>query len=406
MSTKDNATGDLAFPIRDRSDVVEESNLLANMIRPQLRETRRITIGMKGDKVVRTERGKEFRPPIKLDHFRITTRIQGENGDYMVDREMHQKIGEKPRVVPIEFLYDRPGLNFHAYLGLYAGRTPWCKGNGKEAMRLDPDSGQRKPIACPCPFLEEGKCKPHLVLQARLPGMPLGEVAKFRSTSKRTISYILSGAKYIMEETAAATGLPWQQGLLARLPLKLKLDMETVTTRDEQLRVIPTVGLIFDGDRPELEMKAREIMKKYKDGQHYLDHLDMQRRLEEAEVKKLLAPEDAKTAEAIVQEFHPGAVDEVEKIEDVPTVRDLQAEAKAHSKEKEAAAEILKASSMPEELQAALSTVDDDLDIGEGDATPARRGKPTPPNKPTPRAATPPPPPPKKKAPPKDDSFL
>lgn len=410
MSTKGGGTGDLAFPIRDRSDVVEESNLLSSMIRPQLRETRRITIGMKGDKVVRTERGKEFRPPIKLDYFRITTRVQGEDGDFIVDQATHKVIGDKPRVVPIEFLYDRPGLNFHAYLGLYAGRTAWCKGNGKEAMRLDNESGERKPHPCPCPFLDEGKCKPHLVLQARLPGMPLGEVAKFRSTSKRTISYILSGAKYIMEETAAATGLPWQQGLLARLPLQLKLDKETVTTRDDQLRVIPTVGLIFPGDRAELEEKAREIMKKYKDGQHYLHHLEMQRQIEQAELKKLLNPEDSKTAEAIVQEFHPGAVDEVHKIEEIPSVRDLEAEARGHKKDKEAAAEVLKESSLPEGLQAALSKVDDDLDTGEGELErlpgPSRKALPAPKPKPQPRSAAKPAAPPAKTKPKKDESFL
>lgn len=391
---------ELGFSRHDKTDLVRENDMMAGMITLQLRETRRIAIGKKGEQVRQSGGGRNYRLPMMLDHFIVTLKSKNEADDYVLDQEIHKKIGQKPRTVPITFLYDQPALNAYPYLAVYAGRTAWCKGNGKTAMRLDPNTDKRAPVSCPCELLDQGKCKPHLTLTGRIPGMPLGEVAKFRTTSKRSISYILSGMKYIMEETAAAVGLPWQQGLLAKIPLQLKLEKETVVDREGATRTIPTVGIAFDGTEEELVAQAEKRIAFYKSSANYLKNLERQKAIEMTEVPKLLAPEDAKTVQEIVEEFHPAAIDDVQDIHKVPTERNHQAEAKVKEQEKKEVEAMMREQNLPDGLRQALATVDDDL-LGEGDVPPAPpRQKP-----PVRRQAPPPaPPPPKKK--PKDESFL
>lgn len=392
------AKSELSFPRRDKTELVRESEFLGG-INYQLRETRRIAIGKKGDDVRRAQSGRSFRLPMVLDHFIVTLKSKDESDNFVLDQEIHKIIGSKPRTIPITFLYERPGLNAYPYLALYAGRTAWCKGNGKVAERLDEKTEQRKPVPCPCNLLDEGKCKPHLTLTARLPGMAMGEVAKFRTTSKRSISYILSGMKYILEETAAALGLPWQQGLLAKIPLQLKLEKETVVDREGNTRTIPTVGVSFAGTEEELEEHARKRMVYYKGAANYLQKLEMMKQAELKEHALLLSPEDPKTVQEIVEEFHPEAVDDVTSIDKVPTSRNFEAESRAKEKDRKEVKAVLDEGGIPEAIQKALENVNDDV-LGEGEEPPKMR----PEQRVLPRMAPRPEPP--KKTKPQDDSFL
>ena len=67
------------------------------LLAPRVQELGKIKIGGKGP--VRTSSGgKEFQPPKKFDHFVVTTRERGEDGNFLRDDQVHAhpKVGEKP----------------------------------------------------------------------------------------------------------------------------------------------------------------------------------------------------------------------------------------------------------------------------------------------------------------------
>jgi hypothetical protein len=313
------------FPIHrhDDTEIQKESDLFGSGIKPQLPETRRIAIGKKGAEWKQSERGNKYRAPMKLDHFLITLVTLDEKGDYIVDEKSHEVFGPKPKTIPITFLYDRPGLNVHPYLALYAGKTAWCKGDGKKAMRLDKDTGERKQIECPCDFMKTGQCKPHLVVQGHLPTQPNMEVAKFRTTSRHTISYILAGLARVMEITSEFFSLPSHQGILAKIPLNLNLSLKSVSAKDGKTHTIPVVSLSYDGTEAQLEEHAKARMRRYEGVKNYLKKLKLLENAAAAKKVMLLAEDESpEQVKLITEEFHPEAIDDVKRIEQVPAPND------------------------------------------------------------------------------------
>jgi len=307
---------------RGKSSIVPHSDLLGlNLVKPQLTESRRVAIGKKSDQVrQKSGGGGTWRAPVKLDFFRVTLLERDEKDDYLVDRDFHKRFGDKPREIPIELIFDRIGLNAAVYLGLYQSRVAFCKGNGEVASRLvEKGKSDRKQVDCPCPFLEERKCKRHLIFQFKLPGMGIGEVAKFRSTGFYTISSILGGLCHLKETVAMLLGCAFDEAPIAGVPLLMKYQKRTIVSKDQKNHTIPLVNVSYDGSESELY----QIVKKRQDFLQNTSRYVQQLELEQKKALELLEPESVKEVAAITEEFHPDQADE-----DLPTEKGSKAKGK------------------------------------------------------------------------------
>jgi hypothetical protein len=325
------------------------SDLVPTLVPAQLRETRRVAIGKKDEKVRQTGDGKgTWRAPMKLDHFLVTLKEQDERGDFVVDDVFHKQYGMKPKEIPIQLLFDRIHLNLMSYLGYYTGRKAFCKGNGQVAQRLQQD-GSHKPVECPCNFLTEGKCKPHMVFQFRLPGMDIGECAKFRTTGKSTMKYIQGGLWMVKQSVAEEMGCSVDEAPLKNIPLRMKWGRESIVGKDGQARVIPVVSVGFAGTEDDLRAIAGKRQRVLKETQIQLIELERRR------YRELLLPEPMKEAAMITEEFHPEQADEPPP----QAVIELSPAPKKQVMIEEAAKAAMADSTLPKGFQEALEKSED-----------------------------------------------
>lgn len=121
------------------------------------------------------------------------------------------------RTLDIMLMFDSIPLNFYTYRGAYTATQCLCKGFGigTTATRLDKGTGEFSDMACPgddCPWTQDGRCKPHGVLQVILEDDPmLGGVYGYRTTSPRSIAGIKAGLLGSAQFTGGhVAGLPFQ----------------------------------------------------------------------------------------------------------------------------------------------------------------------------------------------------
>jgi hypothetical protein len=95
-----------------------------------LPERGKIKIGAKGQ-MKTSSQGKDFQPPVKLNHFRISTLERGKDGNFLRDEAFHERFGDEPTWIPVRLLYDDPALNFHTRYAAFIGRMMWCSGDGE-----------------------------------------------------------------------------------------------------------------------------------------------------------------------------------------------------------------------------------------------------------------------------------
>src|SRR4029077_5910364 len=232
---------------------------------PSLPERGKIKIGVKG--VMRkSSRGRDFQPPQKLDHFVVTTLERGQDGNFLPDTTLMDRLGDKPTEIPVRLLYDDPMLNFPTRYACFVGRTLWCAGDGEVATRmtvkpeeLEAERVRMQPreVTCPC-FRQEptyqgrDKCKMNGALSVLIDGAGgLGGVWKFRTTSYNTIVGLMSSLSFL----ANITG-----GVLANIPLRLKIQAKQATSpTDGGQLTIYVGGLTFEGEPEELQERAHEI---------------------------------------------------------------------------------------------------------------------------------------------------
>lgn len=197
---------------------------------PGLVERGKIKIGEKGAKRSK-QGGGEFQLPVKLDHFVVTTMERGLDNNFTHDKEVMAKLGDKPREIPIQLVYDDINLNFPSRYACYIGKTLWCSGDGQQARRANTnEQGVLQPghhlVQCPCPrqdptYTGSDKCKITGTLSAVITGADVvGGVWKFRTTSFNSVVGILSSLAMIKRITG---------GRLAGIPLVMKLSPKAVT---------------------------------------------------------------------------------------------------------------------------------------------------------------------------------
>lgn len=188
---------------------------------PSLAEAGKIKIGGLGE-VRKSKGGKDWRPPVKLDHFLVTTTQRNKTGDLIVDKDLMDAIGTdadgKIRAIPIVLHADEIDDVFPTSYALYTGKKCACRGDGETATRFEMKDGKKtgneKQIACPCAYLdaESGpKCKPNgkLYCSIMAEGAAIaGAVHVWRTTSIISIKRMIGSLEQIRSICGTLRGIP------------------------------------------------------------------------------------------------------------------------------------------------------------------------------------------------------
>lgn len=190
---------------------------------PGLVERGKIKIGMKGAPR-QSKSGNTFQAPQKLDHFIVTTMERGQDGNFIADAEVMNRLGSAPKEIPVMLVYDDIDLNFPTRYAMYNGKTLQCTGDGDTA-RWRNDDGTHMMVQCPChrqdpAYQGKDKCKITGTLSVIIDGAEvIGGVWKFRTTSYNSVVGILSSLAMIKRVSG---------GVLAGVPMVMKLSPKAV----------------------------------------------------------------------------------------------------------------------------------------------------------------------------------
>ncbi|MEE9499633.1 MAG: hypothetical protein V3V24_09870 [Nitrospinaceae bacterium] len=201
----------------------------------QMLEVGKIKIGMKGE-TRKSAKGSDYKLPVKLDHFIVTTTEKGADGNFLLDTAVMKKLGDKPTEIPIKLPFDDIDLNFFTQYQYYHGKKAVCKGSGVRADRITKEGKIR--IQCDpetCEYSVDKKCKVSGVLSCMLPDSPdLGGIYRFRTHGWNSVTGILASLMFFQENT---------NGVLQGLPMKLKF----LKKNTEEHGAVPVVTIVLDG---------------------------------------------------------------------------------------------------------------------------------------------------------------
>jgi hypothetical protein len=286
-----------------------------------LPETRRISIGKKGNRAITSAGGKVFRPPQVLDHFLITHTYKGELGDFVVDRKAHEIIGLKPKSLKVEVMSDDLNEVFPHWFAFYSGSRCLCRGDGEIAIRYE--NGIYSETDCnplQCPAYLSRKCYPYGQLHLSLPFVKqIGTVAILRTRSKNSIFGIMGSLTFIKKQTARLIGAQPEDGILAGIELTMELNMKSAEVNGK-LQTFPVVSLLFESE--DSNMRAIESLKQRLITSQNARHVDVNV-LEAPKMRMLNLPESAEEIADIVEEFAPGNIDEEPEILTADFAKDM-----------------------------------------------------------------------------------
>ncbi len=283
----------------------------------QLNEAGKIKIGKKGDEIV-SSKGTTFRPPVKLDHFIITTTEKDGNGDLVEDAALMGKVKEAGRGrvngnnditgIPIRLLYDDNDLNFPSRLACYVNGILSCEGDGEVARkRID---NFEKDHSCPCNKFEPGysgndKCKANGTLTCVIDEAELfGQAHKFRTTSINSVKGILGGIELIKTAT---------KGKIAGLPLMLVVDNKSTTIPGSgQQTVVQVVSICYRGSMADLRGECIQLLENEKKFLLGMDQLEKEAKANGAGV--IVEPDEEMEFQ---EEFYPDSASDSDSASDV-----------------------------------------------------------------------------------------
>ena len=114
-------------------------------------ELGKIKIGGKGEKK-RTSGGKDMRLPTRFDHFKVTTRIRGDDENFERDEAVHEKTGDEPRELLIRLPFNTSEECFHSRMVKYEGRKRVRECDGETMVN------RQTGAEGPCSRMTTGKC--------------------------------------------------------------------------------------------------------------------------------------------------------------------------------------------------------------------------------------------------------
>ncbi len=179
-----------------------------------------IKMGFKGEP--RQKKGKAkgdtYRLPQKLEYFLVTTMDRDEKtDDWIVDEEIMDLLGEKPKTIPVYVPYHTIELIFPREYAWWSGSRRHCQGNGQVALRIENEGDEPVQMGCPCDKLNV-VCKPHGILNVILEASGrIGGVYQLRTTSHNTIKNIVASLNLLKQLT---------NGPLAGVPLTLTIQSQ------------------------------------------------------------------------------------------------------------------------------------------------------------------------------------
>lgn len=262
--------------------------MIKSGLTPRFAEIGKIKVGGKG-KQITSKNGKDFQPPVKFDHFVITTIEKGADNNFLPDTEMMKKLGGKPKEIPIRLLFDDIDINFFTSFQFYAGAKLKCKGDGEHATKYYDDT-RVDVVECnpeKCEFARDNRCKISGILSCMIQGQSqFGGVYRFRTHGWNSVSNILASLQFISANN---------NGILAGLPLRLKM----IKTPTQEHGMINTVTLVIDcNDVAEMRQLAlREFESRRLIG------LDI-KQIEESAVRAGITI-DTDSESDVQQEFYP-----------------------------------------------------------------------------------------------------
>lgn len=275
---------DARIPVRM---TIPQGNYIKGLV-PMMKEIGKIKIGSKGEAKT-SQKGTQYRPPVKFDHFEIVSVMRDEHGNLISDPVM-KELGENPKELEIYLLYNDETLNFTTRYNEYKGGKCQCSGDGVKAHILNGDEIECNPEACK--VFKEKRCKPNGILSVILTKSPrLGGVYKFRTTSYNSIRSILSSLFFIKSLTG---------GVLAMIPLKLTVSPMTVQPKDSATtQTIYVVNVEFAGTVQQLLEKTVEVSKYQSMMRGQIRELETKARI------ALTAPETEEEIKEIEAEWYP-----------------------------------------------------------------------------------------------------
>ncbi len=265
-----------------------------------LPERGKIKIGRKGQEIT-SRSGSRFQPPQKLDYFIVTTPERGQDGNFIRDEAIHRQIGNAPKEIPVRLLYDDVDLNVQSRYASFDGRRMWCSGNGETALRTSKDGSARESVSCPChlanpDYTGDKKCKINARLQVLIDNTAsVGGVWTFRTTSFNTLSGLLASLNFIKSIT---------NGVLANIPLALRVSPKNATAPDGKQQTIYVVSLEFKGTIEELTDRSYRIALARTQAGVRIEQIEATARHLLALPPPEEAPFDGETAEDVVEEYY------------------------------------------------------------------------------------------------------
>jgi len=216
------------------------------LMRPRPMELGKIKIGGKG-KEIETRSGAKMRLPVKLDHFLITTRKRGDDGNFEVDAYAHEKLGPTPEALPIRLRFASVEDNFQSEMLVYKGKTKVFSCDGETAI----NHKEKTSATCRRALGEECPCKPFgrlaVILEA---ASRYGGYHLFRTTSWETINNLQTTLRLFEAEFGSLRGLP------------LELVVYPATdTHDEGTSTSYKVGIVLRASYEEARTEALAFHK-------------------------------------------------------------------------------------------------------------------------------------------------
>ncbi|WP_158934091.1 phage capsid protein [Burkholderia sp. S171] len=243
------------------------------------------------------------RLPEKDDQFTVTSQVQNRDGWVLhpLDEELRKANTGKLRAIPVRLLFSDPDLSLRAEYSLFDRDTgrPICVGNGETCKRAGDNGIESLPCPSPdgCAFAQAGGCKPYGRLNVLIGEEDETGSFIFRTTSYNSIRTLSARLHYF----SAVSG-----GLLACLPLELKLRGKSTTQSYRTAIYYADLGVRFGSSLEEAIVQARELDARRREAGFDQTALDAAAR---AGFANGAFEESAEESAAVAKEFYPGASD-------------------------------------------------------------------------------------------------
>lgn len=207
---------------------------------------------------VRNAAGKEY--PQAVDYFMV-----GEGTAPDLEAAFKAEFGDKPtEISPVYLPVDDIERATSTFYRLWSqSRGLICKGDGKTARRLvdldvleaegtpDPATGRSKhveyrEIGCTCKLLEDGDCRPMMMLQFMIPKLPGVGIWQIDTSSYNSIRNV----------TGSLEAIRALAGSFAMVPLRLSLIKKEVTPEGQTKKKVNVLELGLVGDTTMIQLAA------------------------------------------------------------------------------------------------------------------------------------------------------